>query len=225
MVAGDHLQVARQHGLFQHHGIDLGDGTVAHYLEGREILRSPMNEFACGEVIQIVDHDEAVSAGVTLRRAMSRIGEQKYNLLFNNCEHFANWCKTGRHRSIQLENLSQKSILGAKTLGSAIPDLIWKGLNLLLQKKSLDLASQKIAQKRLEELINLQTVLLNKLEQILEEIEENKKGSPNTQLKKSIEINSSPLLVKGQIIADELTKLKNLEEGINILLAKSNNQI
>ncbi|WP_320675911.1 lecithin retinol acyltransferase family protein [Prochlorococcus sp. MIT 1300] len=225
MVAGDHLQVARQHGLFQHHGIDLGDGTVAHYLEGREILRSPMNEFAGGEVIQIVDHDEAVSAGVTLRRAMSRIGEQKYNLLFNNCEHFANWCKTGRHRSVQLENLSQKSILGAKALGNAIPDLLWKGLNLLLQKKSLDLDSKKIAQKRLTELINIQTILLKKLEQILEEIEENKTSSPNTRLKKSKEINSSPLLVKGQIIADELTKLKNLEEGINILLAKSNNQI
>jgi len=41
LAAADHLQAPRQHGLFMHHGIDLGDGTVAHYLEGREILRSP----------------------------------------------------------------------------------------------------------------------------------------------------------------------------------------
>ena len=27
MVAADHLQVPREHGLFLHHGIDLGDGT------------------------------------------------------------------------------------------------------------------------------------------------------------------------------------------------------
>ena len=38
MAAADHLQVPRQHGLFKHHGIDLGDGTVAHYLEGRETV-------------------------------------------------------------------------------------------------------------------------------------------------------------------------------------------
>ena len=48
MAAADHLQAPRQHGLFNHHGIDLGDGTVAHYLEGREILRSPVEEFSRG---------------------------------------------------------------------------------------------------------------------------------------------------------------------------------
>ena len=48
MATADHLQVPRQHGLFDHHGIDLGDGTVAHYLEGRQILRSPLSDFSCG---------------------------------------------------------------------------------------------------------------------------------------------------------------------------------
>jgi hypothetical protein len=46
MAAADHLQVPRQHGLFNHHGIDLGDGSVAHYLEGRAILRSPLEDFS-----------------------------------------------------------------------------------------------------------------------------------------------------------------------------------
>jgi hypothetical protein len=86
MAAADHLSVPRQHGLFLHHGIDLGDGSVAHYLEGREILRSPLDEFKRGLEITIVDHDHPSPIGVTLRRAMSRIGEQRYNLLFNNCE-------------------------------------------------------------------------------------------------------------------------------------------
>ena len=51
MPAAAHLQVPRQHGLFLHHGIDLGDGSVAHYLEGREILRSPLAEFSRGEPV------------------------------------------------------------------------------------------------------------------------------------------------------------------------------
>ena len=104
MAAADHLEVPRQHGLFNHHGIDLGDGTVAHYLEGREILRSPLEEFSQGQPLRVISHAEASPVGVTLRRAMGRLGEQDYNLLFNNCEHFATWCKTGRHRSGQVDS-------------------------------------------------------------------------------------------------------------------------
>ena len=107
MAAADHLEVPRQHGLFNHHGIDLGDGTVAHYLEGREILRSPLEEFSQGQPLRVISHAAASPVGVTLRRAMGRLGEQDYNLLFNNCEHFATWCKTGRHRSGQVAKCSQ----------------------------------------------------------------------------------------------------------------------
>jgi hypothetical protein len=86
-----------------HHGIDLGDGTVVHYLEGKQILRSPIDEFSLGEPLQVVPHNDADPVGVTLRRAMGRLGEERYNLLLNNCEHFAVWCKTGKHRSSQVE--------------------------------------------------------------------------------------------------------------------------
>ena len=34
-----------------HHGIDLGDGSVAHHLEGEQILRSPLEEFCLGETL------------------------------------------------------------------------------------------------------------------------------------------------------------------------------
>ena len=37
MAVADHLQVPRQHGLFNHHGIDLGDGNP---------LLKPMKRFA-----------------------------------------------------------------------------------------------------------------------------------------------------------------------------------
>ncbi len=38
----------------------------------------------------------------TISRAKSRIGEEKYSLPFNNCEHFAIWCKTGVQESHQV---------------------------------------------------------------------------------------------------------------------------
>jgi len=36
-----------------------------------------------------------------LSRAYSRLGEDRYNLIFNNCEHFASWCATGIPVSFQ----------------------------------------------------------------------------------------------------------------------------
>ena len=41
----------------------------------------------------------------TVSRARSRLGEKKYDLLLNNCEHFAIWCKTGLSKSYQIEKL------------------------------------------------------------------------------------------------------------------------
>lgn len=35
--------------------------------------------------------------------AFSRLGEDKYDLVANNCEHFANWCCTGETVSEQME--------------------------------------------------------------------------------------------------------------------------
>lgn len=45
----------------------------------------------------------------TIARARSRLGENEYSLLFNNCEHYAIWCKTGIHESRQIENLLKLS--------------------------------------------------------------------------------------------------------------------
>lgn len=39
----------------------------------------------------------------TVARAKSRLGESKYSLPFNNCEHFAVWCKTGVKESHQVD--------------------------------------------------------------------------------------------------------------------------
>lgn len=50
--------------------------------------------------------DYAVRSSVeTLKRAKSRLGERKYNLVTRNCEHFSFWCATGVSTSQQVEIL------------------------------------------------------------------------------------------------------------------------
>ena len=43
----------------------------------------------------------------TVERARQCRDMEKYNLIFNNCEHFAIWCKTGVKESIQVEKLQE----------------------------------------------------------------------------------------------------------------------
>ena len=218
MAAADHLRVPRQHGLFLHHGIDLGDGSVAHYLEGREILRSPLEEFSRGQEVSVVSHDQASPAGVTLRRAMSRIGEQNYNLLFNNCEHFANWCKTGRHRSGQVEDWLHTGSLGALALGQLMPAALLTGLGLLLRKGLIDEASKERARQGLVQLQRLRQTLLEKLESTLEQAEVWLKGMPGQGADERLDRRGRQLLLTGRTIADELAAVEDLETRIRTLL-------
>ena len=199
MAAADHLEVPRQHGLFNHHGIDLGDGTVAHYLEGREILRSSRDDFSQGQPISVVEHDHASSTGVTLRRAMGRIGEQNYNLLFNNCEHFAIWCKTGRHRSNQVESMLER----ARHWSGLMPSALMRGLELLVQRGLLDDSARAMAREGVAKLERLRQTLLTKLETLLQQA-----GDGADQR----------LLLSGQILADELAAIDDLKGRIDALL-------
>ena len=199
MAAADHLEVPRQHGLFNHHGIDLGDGTVAHYLEGREILRSPLEDFSQGQPVSVVEHADASTPGVTLRRAMGRIGEQNYNLLFNNCEHFAIWCKTGRHRSSQVDSVLER----ARHWSGLMPSALMRGLELLVERGLLDDNARAMARQGVAKLERLRQSLLRKLETLLQQAGD---GS------------NERLLLSGQSLADELAAIDDLKERIDALL-------
>lgn len=117
MARGDHLYVWR--GVYQHHGIDCGDGTVVHYngapLRGRSasIVREPIEKFAKGGRVQIHNRTRRFSRTAIVNRALSRLGESEYQLLVNNCEHFVEWCCRGAKRSRQIENLVR--IIGPTT--------------------------------------------------------------------------------------------------------------
>jgi hypothetical protein len=115
MKPGDILSVDR--GIYRHFGVYIGRRKVIHYAsltgdfgDGIRIHETTLNNFLRGGTCEICQFTSAhkkyplYSSDETVRRAISRLGETDYNLVTNNCEHFAIWCKTGISESEQVNN-------------------------------------------------------------------------------------------------------------------------
>lgn len=119
MARGDHFFVWRQqHGVpFQHHGIDVGDGTAIHFTDGRDGIAGPAgstDDFVIQQTsmdlvtrdgrdrLHFVQHQIRFSPDAVIDRARSRIGRQGYHVVFDNCEHFACWCVVAEDESRQI---------------------------------------------------------------------------------------------------------------------------
>ena len=107
---GAHV-VSRRRG-YLHHGIYVGQGKVVHYGGlARGLRRRPVEEvsltlFAAGRPLWLRCSPSAHFDGEeVIRRARSRVGEDCYRLLTNNCEHFCEWCLRGEPRSYQIEQM------------------------------------------------------------------------------------------------------------------------
>lgn len=108
---GDHLSSSRK--LYTHHGIYLGCDEVIHYsgfaskMSAGAIEITTLENFCQGNGAKVIKHENRRwDAQETIERAFGRLGEDWYNLLANNCEHFANWCIDGSHRSPQVERVA-----------------------------------------------------------------------------------------------------------------------
>lgn len=95
---------------FAHHGIYVGQGMVIHYgALVYDLLRRPVEEvtlqqFGGRRPVYVVKHDTlAFPVEEIIHRARSRLGENRYRLMSNNCEHFVEWCLYDVHRSFQVE--------------------------------------------------------------------------------------------------------------------------
>ena len=119
MQRGDHLITSR--GIYTHHGLYVGSGKVVHYAglsqgfkkDGIEL--TGLDNFEQGSKSHIENHLVCLyNAEERVARARSKIGVNSYNVMFNNCEHFVNWCFDGYKSSSQVggRNLSD----GAKDL-------------------------------------------------------------------------------------------------------------
>jgi hypothetical protein len=107
---GSHLVTPRL--CFAHHGMYIGGGRVIHYGGlGHRLLRGPVEEislarFTGGRRVWVRSHEwPRFGCAEVIRRAQSRVGENCYRVLSNNCEHFCEWCLQGEHRSYQVESL------------------------------------------------------------------------------------------------------------------------
>jgi hypothetical protein len=105
---GAHLITPRF--AYVHHGVYVGAGAVVHYgAFAHHWHRGPVEEvslsrFAQGHSVWVRPVGlDALRCEEIVRRARSRLGENRYRLLSNNCEHFSEWCIHGEHRSAQAE--------------------------------------------------------------------------------------------------------------------------
>ena len=103
LETGSHIKTKRM--FYEHHGIYIGEGLVIHYaFDGIRV--DTMEKFSRGEPVKKVPHSDSPYTGDEIReRAFSRLGEEEYDLVLNNCEHFANWCCMGEEESEQEEDV------------------------------------------------------------------------------------------------------------------------
>lgn len=111
-------------GAIWHYGVYCADDEVIEFgdapLEGLSrdaakifVKRVSVDEFSAGRPIEVASLDRTekkkrIPPKKTVQIARSRIGEGGYDLLKNNCEHFANECVFGRHFCSMEEEAREK---------------------------------------------------------------------------------------------------------------------
>ena len=114
---------------YYHHGVYIGEHenhgrfTVAHFSgtskddakpQGCDFLEFTANA-ADNQIYEVVhDNPQPIQVEETLRRAQSVLDNPGiwpgYQIMLNNCEHFANWLKIGESVSMQIEFAAHKFI-------------------------------------------------------------------------------------------------------------------
>ena len=118
LIEGDHIKFDK--GIYSHHAVvvdvdvDENSYKVIHFT-GEKISGTPVEikeeirKFEAGEIIRIRYRYGRLARRITVQRAYYLLRRQEtstrainFNILVNNCEHFATWCITGEATSTQV---------------------------------------------------------------------------------------------------------------------------
>lgn len=136
-LKGDHIRVNR--GIYNHHGIYVSHDEVIHFTgqdndnildwSKNEVITTNLDVFLKDGILEVKEYTEEELKDLypvehIVQYARCCIGDNGYNLIFNNCEHFSNVCTLGRFRSVQIDKIFN-SILNNKdkTIRSSKKDM------------------------------------------------------------------------------------------------------
>lgn len=106
---------------FYHHAIYIGNNEVVQFgtpnnvfMDPKDVyvLRSPLSDFTKSNFIEVRVYDRKELKKKRkdediIKFALSKVGEGNYNILHNNCEHFANECVFGEKISLQVDKVNK----------------------------------------------------------------------------------------------------------------------
>jgi hypothetical protein len=119
LTLGSHLVTPRIG--YQHHGLFIGNEQVIHFTSNSRIETVSLSEFTEGNGYDTRPFHSKFSRNEIVTRALSRLGNDHYNVIFNNCEHFVAWC-------IHDKPISKQVRTHAALTSSLVPMAISSGL-------------------------------------------------------------------------------------------------
>ena len=86
-----------------------------------EVLSTDIDTFLQNQFLEVAEFDRKEkkthpTPDEVIAKARARMGERGYHILYNNCEHFAYECVTGKHYSEQVDGVREmfKGLFGKK---------------------------------------------------------------------------------------------------------------
>jgi hypothetical protein len=111
LIAGDHIYVKRKGHFYAHHGIYAGNGLVFHFKGAVKekhdptVIISDMATFLKNGKLKRRSYKRRLLHAETVQMARAHLDQKGYSLIFNNCEHFATYCATGKKKSPQVHKI------------------------------------------------------------------------------------------------------------------------
>ncbi|XP_031557103.1 phospholipase A and acyltransferase 3-like [Actinia tenebrosa] len=145
---GDLVVFIRKKGAYRHYAVNVGDGYIIHATSVSDERVGSFDVLGCcstssniamikkekyshfkqqGDKVRVEDgswNDKPpLPVEEIIERAQSKIGVRDYSVLFNNCEHFARWCRYGEESSDQVDGLI-RGVAAFGAFGAIAADVI-----------------------------------------------------------------------------------------------------